>query len=292
MPSNEPLNLNKLYQTNDIIMLVKGEITEKDVSYLNGLNKKIILVLKNTKGQNSQIIKKLNGDNITFSVLGGLDYNSQKKFRSYDYVSRTLNSPQVLAKIIEEYEAIERGIDPSWDDTLKCAYVYKTLTEKLHYKYNNEETYCRIGSHTYEVTRSLSGIIFGRLVCSGFALVFKEAMDRLGITCIYQNKKGRHSWDIVKLAGAYRGIELTWECYSKENNSCSFDYFGLNPNFYQESSHDISNDKDETMYPLKPFQQSEIQEIIKKVNKGLIKEEPFFEIINNDGIKIDRKSVV
>ncbi len=236
---------------------VSGTITDEDITKLNSTNHRCILVMKNTKDQDPNIIRKLNNPNIRLSVCGGLDYLHKKKFQDMDYIDRTIYPPNVLASIIEEFEKIEKQIRYSWTPLQKAMFVYKVLDEKLHYQYDNEHSH----ENGRDVVRSLEGLLYGKLVCSGFALVFKEAMNRIGIPCLYQNRQEHHSWNVIQIDGKNYGIELTWECSNKKrDNVCHFGYFGLDSGFYQNKHHDLSNEPEENMVPLSTFDPKVIED--------------------------------
>lgn len=247
---HSPSNSKKLKKTT-IWYKVNGSITEEDVKKINQLPGCFVLVLDNTKGQNSEIIKKLDSTKVRLSVLGGLDYCNKKKYNIDNYILRTINSPIELSKVIEFFEKIERGIKYTWTDEQKCMYIYKVLVEKMHYKYDNEREF----ENGKDVVRMLQGVLYGKLVCAGFALVFKEAMDRIGIPCLYQNVQHHHSWNIIHLNGKNYGVDLTWDCCSKgKNNECKFIYFGRDNNFYNNKHHDISNELEEIKCKLSTFE--------------------------------------
>ena len=236
---------------------VVGPITEDDVRSLNATTHKCIVVLKNTKDRNPNIIRKITNPNIRISVCGGLDYLHKQKFQDIDYIDRTIYSPNTLASVIEVFEKIEKQIRYSWTPLQKSMFVYKTLCEHLHYKYDNEHSH----ENGRDVVRSLEGLLYGKLVCSGFALVYKEAMDRLGIPCLYQNKQGHHSWNIIQIDGKNYGVELTWDCANKKaDNMCRFGYFGLTKDFYQDKHHDISDEAEEKMVSLSTFDPKKLAE--------------------------------
>ena len=246
-------NLRRL--TKKDMYIVEGILTESDVNYFNSLKNEIILIFKNTKNIDRRLLEQFN-DNITISILGGLDYINKAKYSKPSYINRTLYSPKQLSEIIEYFENIEKNINSNWTDTQKSLYLYNKLASSLHYKYDSEHSY----ENGEDVVRSLKGLLYGKLVCSGFALVFKEAMDRLEIPSIYQNKASHHSWNIVKLDGHYRGIELTRACYNKDGNIISPWYFGMDVNFYEDEHHDISGEAEEEKYDLVPFDSEEIAE--------------------------------
>lgn len=226
--------------------LVKGTLTLDDVSKLNGLNRKVVLIFENTRGQNSEVISGLNPSKINISVMGGLNYLKKKKYNDEDYVTRTFYTPKNLGNIIKYFESIERKINYSWTESQKCMFVYKTLAEAMHYTLKTEP---EVVNNT-DISRTLNGVLYNRAVCSGFALIFKEAMDRLGIECHYQNKPHHHSWNVVKLDGEYHALDLTWDACGKVNG-CGFIYYCRQDSktFYSNPHHDISNSQEEIRYP-------------------------------------------
>ena len=288
MATYSSLNKKSYYMTGNWYK-VTGEITLEDVKKLNTLTTETILVIDNTKNQNSEIIKKITSPNIKFSVMGGLDYLNKNKYNDIDYVERTFIKPFALAKIIEYFESIERKIRYGWTDLEKCMFVYMTLAEKLHYKYKTEKD----RENGIDVVRSLHGLLYGRLVCSGFALVFKEAMDRIGIKCIYQNKPGHHSWNILSINGKNYAIDLTWDCDSKkEDNKCRFIYFGRDKDFYSNKHHDISDSKEEIKYNLDVVDYDELNKSYSNIlNNGNIKKAQLNKLIDKNGNEIHYKKI-
>ena len=73
--------------------------------------------------------------------------------------------------IIEKFEELEKGIDPSWTDLEKALYVYVQLAKNVKYEHND-----------YVKDRNLCAILETG-VCAGYASIYKEAMDRLGVEC-------------------------------------------------------------------------------------------------------------
>ena len=240
---------------------IEGPLTEEDVKMINTINSSAILIFKNTKDLNPTILRKIHNPNVQISIMGGLDYLHKRKFNARHYIDRTLHSPNELATIIEYFQKIESKIRYTWTDRQKAMFVYQSLCEALHYSKDEEGDY----ENGRDITRSLSGLLYGRLVCSGFALVFKEAMDRIGIPCIYQNRCSSHSWNIIGLGGKCYGVELTWDCSHKQNNVCSFGNFGLDPNFYQNRHHDLSLEDEEREIPLSHFTVEELREDYKQI---------------------------
>lgn len=163
---------------------VSGTLTEEDIKKINSLLRKTVLVIENTKGLSSDIISKITSNNISFSVVGGIDYFNKEKYKNKDYILRTMMSPTGLAEVIKYYEGIENQMSLEWTDTQKCMFLYDSLVRDFTYEENYKT---QISKGIAE--RSLNGILYKKLVCSGFAMVFKEGLDRIGINNIYQNKK-------------------------------------------------------------------------------------------------------
>ncbi len=250
---------------NTTFIKTDGKFTDEDISRINSIQKPFILVVPNTKYLSPTQLRKITNPNVQISVVGGLDYLRKKKFNQDHYIERTLFTPNTLASVVEAFEKIESKIRYTWTDRQKCMFVYKTLVEQLHYKYNHETGY----ENRKDVVRSLDGLLYGKLVCSGFALVFKEAMDRLGIPCLYQNRQNSHSWNLVQLGGKIYGMELTWDCFHKgADNICEFRYFGRNKDFYKNYHHDISEESEERVYPIEAFSDEELKKDYRIISYG------------------------
>ena len=116
------------------IIEIDRPITEEAVNRLNTMsttNTNLVIELKNTKGQNKEIIKRLN-PNITISILGEINYHQKEKYNDKKYIDRTKFSPSEVYQIINQFERLERGINPKWTDKEKAIYIYKILAENMH----------------------------------------------------------------------------------------------------------------------------------------------------------------
>ena len=245
---------------------VSGYMTLDDVYKLNDEDDPVYLILENTKGQNSNIIGSLNGNKINISVLGGIDYINKRKYGLDADVMRTIYTPRALSNIIKIFEEIEKHISPSWNDSQKCIYVYKTIVETMSYDSDDSD---EIINETI-VTSNLNGLLFRKANNIGLALIFKEAMDRLDIECHYQSIKDLYSWNVVKIYGDYRVIDITWEiCNKAREGRCSFKYYCRldSTNFYSNKYHDISNDSEEVRFMARPIEDSTLLRDLESVIK-------------------------
>lgn len=233
-------------------------VVERIIS--NYQTKDICIVINNTKKQSSKYLDEVARQypNITISVLGGLNPD-KKKFNNEHYQSRTYYKPRELSKIIDFYRSIEKSMNLSWTDTQKTMYVYKELCNRLVYSENKV--------NGKDCSRNLTGLLYGKAVCSGFAMIFKEALDRLGIENFYQNVQDSHSWNVAYIDGKYRAFELTWDCYNKTEKGCEFTYFNRTSEFYKDEYHNLSNEQEEQEYPITPYTMDELNYNYKIINQ-------------------------
>lgn len=187
------------------VYLIEGTLNEENVKFINNNDpKNSIYLLKNTKGQSSDILCQID-NNVLFSVYGGfVDVE-------YMYANRTMHRPSTLTRIIKIFELIESKINHNWNDIEKCMFYYAFLVRNLGHMNGDESWSIRYDNEHIEVATSLACMIGKKGVCAGKALVFKEAMDRIGIPCMYQNTEGSHDFNIVKLGGKWCGVDITWD---------------------------------------------------------------------------------
>ncbi len=207
---------------------VTGKLTNADVDKINSLGTDVLVVLNNTKNQEASIIGKFK-DNIKIRIIGGLDEKAKPKFDTREYYNRTIYTPLEVVGIITEFEKIEKAIKPNWIDLEKALYMYDNLATNIIYEQNE--------SYRDEI-RTLNVMNSKKAVCSGFALTYKEAMDRLDIECEYINKPHCHSWNAIKINGEYYNVDLTWEANLRQKgNKDALFYFACDPSFSENIHH-------------------------------------------------------
>ncbi len=230
--SASELNLEAIYKYNELAR-----------------RRNIALVLENTKGLTKEKVELLS-DNITISILGGLN-PVKRKFAREHYQKRTYYTKREMLEILDVLEEIERLINPVWSDLEKAIFVYQRLCIQLHYNEYADEV----------KSRNLMVLVNDEGVCAGFALVYKEIMDRLGINCYYQNKSHHHAFNVLEIDNKYYGIDLTWDISEKMYNKCSFDYFATSNSleFYGNIHHNLSDEKEEKMFHLSVLNDEQIK---------------------------------
>ena len=201
--------------------------------YVNMHQHSIILVrLDNLKGIKSEDLRKLNS-RIQIRVAGGytqqlVDNCGKYRFTNGEtgdyYTDAVIYTRNETVKIVEEMETIEKGINPNWSQEQKVIYLYERIKSSILYDPRHEQ---KLSSET----RSLRGLITKASVCAGYALIFKEFLDRQGITCRYveglTNTGGAHAWNVITINGRNYGFDLTWDaCAHTKGNFKAIDFMG------------------------------------------------------------------
>jgi len=200
-------------------------------------DKKVLVKIANTRGISSWQLKQLN-PNVVIRIAGGYDneriaHKGNIKFRGSKetgeyYTNAVIYTRNEVIKILETIERIERNIFPNWSDLQKVIYIYQQLKSKVMY----DPMFQRKPSSE---VRSLRGLITKKTVCAGYALMFKEFMDRQGINCEYvegctkNDGSGGHAWNIVTIDEKKYPIDLTWDSSSyRRGDKNAYDYLGQN----------------------------------------------------------------
>lgn len=227
-------------------------------------NENNVIIMSNTKEQDADEMERIaeRFPQIIFSVTGGLD-PAKSKFNNEYYQRRTYYTARELSKIISIYRGIEKRIDLSWTETQKAMFVYRELCNRMEYSENV------VNGRDY--SRGIGSLLYNKAVCVGFAMTYKEALDRLGIECYYQNRKRKHSWNIAKLDGKYRGIELTWDVCNKGKDGCKFHYFNRDAeDFYSNEHHNITDEPEEQEFTITPYTYEELVQANNVINQKQI----------------------
>ena len=183
-------------------------------------NLNVIIQIENTKNLTSSQIERIIQNHpyekrIMIQIRSGYD---EERIRNYPDSKDRLTTDNIYSlretqKILEEIENIEREMNPNLDEVQKLVYFIARLGEKIIYHPFHE-------IQPSKEIRSLRGLISGKTVCAGYAIILKEICDRNNIECDYVEgctneddaKKGyrTHAWNIVKINGNYIPLDLTW----------------------------------------------------------------------------------
>ncbi|MFI3241420.1 MAG: hypothetical protein R3Y43_02500 [Alphaproteobacteria bacterium] len=220
--NNEDFNFEQAKKISSLAKERKGE--------------EFLFVFQNTKGIHSTVFRQLCGNpNIKIRVKGGLDEVAKPKYNHNSYIQRTIYSPEEMTAITKTFEKIEDKINPRWSNLAKAAFVYERLAKTICYDYDSKHEYDK----GRDMVRTLNGVTSKYAVCAGFALIFKESMDRIGVPCRYINKPSSHSWNSITVNGKEVNVDLTWDAvyFDRKKSNC-FDFFGQNAKeFYSDKAH-------------------------------------------------------
>lgn len=282
---------------------IVGTLTEEDINKINAFKNRTTLILDNTVGLSSELVSKIVSDRVFFSIKGGLDYDAKEKYKEQKYIDRTFLSPSGLEKIIKYFEYNEQMLNPDWNEFEKAMFLYNALVVDMEYS----EDYEKIQSQG-TTERSLNGILYGKLVCAGFAQVYKEMLDRVGIKNYYQNQKDVHAFNVIEIDGKKYGVDITWDNNDKKNNNgrCGFGRFGHDPEFYTRHGHqlyrevDVSDDfeitilekvydNDEEVYDLSLLSMEQLNEYYSHISSSVNTRKPFRYNLQDQPLEIKNK---
>ncbi len=253
------------------VFRIEGVLTEDNIAEINERRNNATYIMESTAGLTSDVLRKVKPEGVLFSVKGGLDYEKIKKYNTDSYRERTMMSPKGLEKAVGYFEHVESGIDPEWSDLQKAMYAYGCLADDFTYGETTDEIMGKGAA-----ARGLNGIMYGELVCAGFAFVYQEMMNRQGIECHYANQKDTHAYNVLGIGGEYYGVDVTWDNVNKApSESCGFRQFGHDDEFYERHGHrnyrevDVSDDfeksemvrvydEEEQRFPLSTFTMEEL----------------------------------
>ena len=282
---------------------IVGILTEEDINKINAFKNRTILILDNTVDLSSELVSKIVSDRVVFSIKGGLNYDAKEKYKKQKYIKRTLVSPNGLKSIIKYFEYTENLIEPNWNEFEKAMFLYNALVVDMEYAENYEKI-----QPPGTTERSLNGILYGKLVCAGFAQVYKEMLDRVGIKNYYQNQKDVHAFNVIEIDGKKYGVDITWDNNDKKNNNgrCGFGRFGHDSVFYTRHGHqlykeiDISDDfeitildkiydSDEEIYDLSLLSMEQLNEYYSHIASKINARKPFRYNLQDQSLEIKNK---
>lgn len=167
-----------------------------DASYVQNIkntsqsnpSSRILIEIANTSGLNNNVVKMLkNCPNVSFCYLGKHPYQTHNL---EEYLS-----PKSLSECLTKIESIEKNINSKWSDTAKALYVFRHMYQS-----------CKYGPSV-----SMSAVFLqNNSVCQGFAVAYKDIMDRLGIESrICLSEEGDHVFNEIKLNNKWVPVDVS-----------------------------------------------------------------------------------
>ncbi len=235
-----------------------------------------MIVVNNTKELEQKYNLYAIPDDEMVMVLGGLA--NKEKYNREIYQRRITYTGRQIKQIIEQMQEIESAMPDSWNDWQKAKYIYETLGNKIEYNRNKEE-------YKTQQPSNLTVILSRKAICAGYSLLYKEMMDRQGISCDYirgratnrAGKTDKHAWNVLQVDGQTFPVDLTWDSGYMQTGEKELNYFGCDTEFLQ--SH--VPDNDEINYQYYCYKKESINSInTQDIKKKEISEEQKIGIIN------------
>lgn len=248
--------------------IIDRKITIEDVKKFNEILPEVIEIYS-TKEQDIEILSQLN-PKILIRVIGENNLENDEVSLS----SKTYYTPQQLCSVIQVFEEYEKGLkaNPKWNDLEKSLYIYSRLA--LEYKPIVSE----------QDKENLSSSLLSLFTLSpnsvGFATIYKEAMDRIGIPCKFmENIDHTHAWNEIMINGKYYPVDLEMdsnESHAKGPGNIFVHNFSKNKEFYFLPEHKTSQLTENELKEIRALE----PELIQKTLDTVIEQ-----------IKLDQKSL-
>lgn len=164
----------------------------------------MIQVINTAELENKYDLSKMN-NNRKIRILGGLA--GKDKYNEKQYEERTTYTVGQVKQILGIIKIIESNINPQWNQLQRAKFIYNSLGRYIYY--NHDES-----SYDNQQSSNLTGLLSRNSICAGFSLIYKEMMDRQGISCDYVRGIGeieKHAWNVLRIEGNNIPVDLTWD---------------------------------------------------------------------------------
>ena len=236
--NNEEI-LRILSQINFDVKLPSDNIFK--LNNLNALNKDFLMNIQKHTNNYSEMKFKIN------------EYQGDSKTIEYSF--------DEIYAIIEKIEELTADIPENLDEANKFYAIYSRIIQMISYDHScireqeiaerekfNSNDKLKVAVKKWEKKQEeirkkpaglYGGLIEGRAICAGYALILNEALKYMGIKCQYikgiapvrkENKTKRiqaHAWNQVQIDGKWYNVDPTWD--SAEFKICrKYKYMLLN----------------------------------------------------------------
>lgn len=210
----------------------------KDVEELNKSLPDVI-ELKSLKGQKSGVLSKIDSK-IKIRILDEEIEKEEKEISGNKIVSYAIKkdfSPEEISEILKTYETIEEDISVNYNDLESALHTYLEFI-KIVEPLDLEKTLDKID---VENSETLSALINKKALSKGYATIYKQAMERLGIPCKIIESPDGYAWNEIMIDGEYYPLDLAFDAEfyrSKEaEGKIGFCKFLTDKEFYKDQRH-------------------------------------------------------
>lgn len=142
----------------------------------------------------------------------------------------------------------------SMNDYEKVKALHDWIIENIEYDQNMQNV------NRYNIYGAL---IDRKVVCEGYAKLFKYILDNVGIECVLvsgtavnsEGQNERHMWNYVRIGGNWYAVDCTWDDpiiigNGKVGNDVKYKYFLRGSDFYRDHTEEPITEKSTTLkYP-------------------------------------------
>ena len=271
------------------------ECEKLDADYIETLNldnyknKKLVIQVTSTAKIDKDTLLELKNNkdvDIQISVIGPyIDERASSEQEKEKFFYNTLYNLDELYEIIDDFEKIEKDINPNWNQFDIVVYLVETLIRNIMYDpeyylmhHNKKEIPKKIGNQDMSdyYDRSLRGMLTRKTVCAGYSVIFKELANRNGIDCKYVSgiaytaegqRRGGHAWNLVRINNVIYPLDITWkntkfrggDDKSIDDISCDVEMFKK-----RHRPHDSQNNVGLTQIPKDIVEQSKKKTILRR----------------------------
>ena len=180
------------------------------------------------------------------------NYNQMRFKINEDDDSRYIEySFSEISAIIAKIEELTADIPNDMDDANKFYKIYSRITGMMTYDHNcveqvskarnnffkdlwNSNAFEQFEEEKQNIRKNpaglYGGLIEGKAICAGYALILHEALKYVGIKSQYvggYGKRGGHAWNQVQIDGKWYNTDPTWDSSSSQFNNI-YQYMLLN----------------------------------------------------------------
>lgn len=196
--------------------------TEEDIKQVFEIGKKDAICLR------ADTIAEINDNIIEDLNVSYVEINKPENILSQKL------STEKYKKIRSILEQLVEGIDIASSEEQRFKKVYTKLAHMLTYDDEAAQDGTTYAEENAYKSRNLeNGLLLGKCVCVGYAEILKQALSLAGIES-HVILNGKHSWNVVKINGAWYNTDLTWDYEDIRNN--------LPPRFCLKSDEDFINE--------------------------------------------------
>ena len=172
-----------------------------------------------------------------------------------------------FSAIISKIEELTAGIPSYMDEANRFYTVYSREVSSMTYDYEcirktddldaslegGQIGYFDYREKKRETRRNAAGLygglVEGKTICAGYALILDEALKRVGIKSQYvvgvENEKVSHAWNQVKIDGRWYNVDATWDADSFQTTG-KYEYMLLNDEEFEKFHSKYSKERTKT----------------------------------------------